>query len=193
MEIVNEHMRLENAHDFPACIGTFGRPRYEVMTNGERFDGAKRVGDFLSENLRAFPDFRFEPTRVSPTPEAVLVEGVFKGTQQGTWRGLPATGRHVVFPMCLIFEFEGDVLINERIYFDLGTPLRQLGVAYDPNSAKGKIVTVLTHPVTITRAVLRTAWLRLTRRQRSSQGDATGETRQTDRSRSPAGRRGSQR
>ncbi|MDQ4103986.1 MAG: ester cyclase [Actinomycetota bacterium] len=164
VEIVNEHMRLENAHDFPACIGEFGRARYEVMASGEVFDGAGRVDDFLTENRRAFPDFRFEPTRVSPTPEAVLVEGVFDGTHEGSWRGLPATGRRVKFPMCLIFEFDGDVLVNERLYFDLGTPLRQLGVADDPNSPKGKILAVLTHPVTITRAVLRTAWLRLTRR-----------------------------
>lgn len=165
VQIVNKHMRLENAHDFAACIGEFGRPRYEVMANGEVYDGAGRVDEFLSENRHAFPDFVFEPTRVSPTPDAVLVEGVFKGTHEGTWRGLPATGRHVSFPMCLIFEFEGEVMVNERIYFDLGTPLRQLGVADDPNSLKGKLVTVLTHPVTITRALLRSVWRRLTFRR----------------------------
>ncbi len=37
-EIVNEHMRLENAHDFDACIAKFGRPRYEVTANGEVFE-----------------------------------------------------------------------------------------------------------------------------------------------------------
>jgi steroid delta-isomerase-like uncharacterized protein len=163
-DLVNEHMRLENAYDFPACIGKFGRPRYEIMADGELFDGAARVNDFLSENLRAFPDFVFEPTRVSPTTAAVLVEGVFKGTHEGPWRGLPATGRRVNFPMCLIFEFEGDVMVNERVYFDVGTPLRQLGVADDPNSIKGKIVTVLAHPVTIIRALLRSIWLRVVRR-----------------------------
>lgn len=157
-------MRLENAHDFDACIDKFGRPRYEVTANGEVFDGAGRVNDFLDENRRAFPDFRFEPTRVSPTPDAVLVEGRFKGTHQGIWRGVPGTGRRVDFPMCLIFEFEGDVLVNERIYFNLSIPLVQLGIAYDPNSVKGKIFTVLTHPVTIGRAMLRMAWLRLTGR-----------------------------
>jgi len=166
VEIVNEHMRLENAHDFAGCIATFGRPRYEVLADDAVFDGADRVAAFLTENRRAFPDFRFEPSRVSPTPDAVLVEGVFKGTHNGTWRGLPATGRHVDFPMCLIFEFEGEVLVNERIYFDLGTPLRQLGVAYDPDSVRGKIATVLTHPVTITKAVLRTGWLRVAHRGR---------------------------
>jgi hypothetical protein len=55
--IVNEHMRLENAHDFPACIAAFGRPRYHVMADGVVFEGAAGVEAFLSENRRAFPDF----------------------------------------------------------------------------------------------------------------------------------------
>ncbi len=165
LDIVNEHMRLENAHEFPACIAAFGRPRYEVLPDDAVFDGANGVEGFLGEIKRAFPDFRFEPTRVSPTTDAVVVEGKFKGTHNGTWRGLPATGRKVNFPMCLIFEFEGDVLVNERIYFDLGTPLRQLGVSCDPDSAGGKLATVLTHPVTITRALVRTGWLRVTHRR----------------------------
>jgi steroid delta-isomerase-like uncharacterized protein len=164
--LVNEHMRLENAHDFAACIAEFGRPRYHVLADGDVFEGAARVDHFLSENRRAFPDFRFEPSRVSPTPDAVLVEGVFTGTHDGPWRGLPATGRWVEFPMCLIFDFDGDVMVGERLYFDLGTPLRQLGVAYDPNTVKGKVFIALGHPVTIVRALLRTARLRIKGRRR---------------------------
>jgi steroid delta-isomerase-like uncharacterized protein len=163
--IVNEHMRHENAHDFPMCIGEFGHPRYEVLADGEVFDGAARVNQFLSENRKAFPNFVFQPTRVSPTPDAVLVEGRFTGTHLGAWRGLPATGRHVDFPMCLIFEFQDDQMVNEKIYFDLGTPLRQLGVAFNPNGVAFKTVTVLTHPVTIVRAALRTVWVKLSGRQ----------------------------
>jgi predicted ester cyclase len=155
VDIVNEHMRLENAYDFAGCIAEFGRPRYEVVADGELFDGAERVDGFLSENRKAFPDFEFEPTSVSPTTDAVVVEGRFKGTHLGTWRGLLATGRKVDFPMCLIFEFEGDSMVNERIYFDIGTPLQQLGVEFNPNSLRGKLVALLSHPVTISKAMLR--------------------------------------
>jgi steroid delta-isomerase-like uncharacterized protein len=165
VEVVNEHMRLENAHDFAGAIAAFGRPRYEVMADGTDWDGAQRVDDFLSENKTAFPDFHFDPTSVSPTADAVVVEGRFKGTHEGAWRGLPATGRTVDFPMCLIFEFEGDVMVNERLYFDIGTPLVQLGVADDPNSLKFKIVTVVTHPIAISRAVARTMWRKITFRK----------------------------
>jgi steroid delta-isomerase-like uncharacterized protein len=150
--IVNEHMRLENAYDFPACIGEFAHARYEVVADGELFDGPDRVRTFLSENHRAFPDFEFVPSRVSPTTDAVLVEGRFVGTHLGTWRGLPATGKRVDFGMCLIFEFDGESMTNERLYFDLSSPLRQLGVVDDLNSVRGKLTLVLTHPIVIMKA-----------------------------------------
>jgi hypothetical protein len=99
-----------------------------------------------SQNHTAFPDFVFEPTRVSPTTGAVLVEGRFTGTHLRSWRGLPATGRKVDFQMCLIFEFDGESMTSEKVYFDLNTPLRQLGIADDYNSLRGKLGAVLGHP-----------------------------------------------
>jgi steroid delta-isomerase-like uncharacterized protein len=156
--LVNEHTRLENAYDFPGCIAKFGRAKYEVVANGESFDGAGRVHDFLRENHRAFPDFEFVPTRVSPTADAVLVEGRFTGTHLGAWRGLPATGRKVDFAMCLNFEFDGDQMVNERLYFDQNSPLRQLGVADDLNSIRGKLTVALSHPLVILGALRRGVW-----------------------------------
>jgi steroid delta-isomerase-like uncharacterized protein len=152
--IVNEHMRLENAYDFPACVGTFGRPKYQLVADGELYDGADRVHEFLAQNHTAFPDFAFEPTRVSPTTGAVVVEGHFVGTHLGPWRGLPASGRKVDFEMCLIFEFDGESMVNEKLYFDLSTPLRQLGVADDYNSLLGKLSVVLGHPISIIKALI---------------------------------------
>jgi steroid delta-isomerase-like uncharacterized protein len=152
---VLEHMRLENEYDFAGCIGAFAHPRYEVVATGEVHDGQESVDAFLTENRRAFPDFHFEPSRVIGGADAVLVEGVFSGTQQGAWRGLPATGRPVNFRMAVVFDFDGDDLVCERVYFDLGTPLRQLGVARDPTSLGGRLTTVACHPVTIARALRR--------------------------------------
>ena len=160
-------MRLENAHDFAACIDRFTWAKYEVVADGGLFDGADRVNHFLSELVQAFPDFQFVPTRVSPASDAVLVEGRFTGTHLGSWRGLPATGKSVDFAMCLIFDFEGLDMVGERLYFDLGTPLRQLGMADDPSSLRGKVTMVLTHPVTILRAVLRNLRLASPGRRRS--------------------------
>ncbi|MDQ1391989.1 MAG: hypothetical protein QOF30_966 [Acidimicrobiaceae bacterium] len=154
---VLEHMRLENEHDFPKCIDVFGRARYEIVATGEIHDGVSGVASFLQQNRTAFPDFRFEPTLVTPGDDAVLVEGSFTGTHEGNWRGLPATGRSVDFRMAVIFQFDGEDLVGERIYFDLSTPLRQLGVARDPLTLGGQLTTALNHPVTIARALYRAA------------------------------------
>ncbi|HEY6807386.1 MAG TPA: ester cyclase [Gemmatimonadales bacterium] len=152
---VREHMRLENAHEFDRCIAVFQHPRYEVIATGEIHDGASGVGGFLDENRDAFADFHFAPARTVAAGDVVLVEGVFTGTHTGPWRGLPATGRRIRLAMALVFEFAGDALVCERLYFDLGTALRQLGVARDPLSRAGRVATFLNHPLTVGRALLR--------------------------------------
>ena len=161
--MVNEHMRLENAYDFPACAAVFARPQYHLIADGELYDGADRVCYFLSQNHTAFPDFVFEPTRVSATTGAVVVEGRFTGTHLGPWRGLPASGRKVDFQMCLLFEFDGESMTAEKVYFDLSTPLRQLGIADDYNSLRGKLTAALSHPLVIIQALI----FSLTHRSRS--------------------------
>jgi steroid delta-isomerase-like uncharacterized protein len=153
--LVKEHVRLENGHDFPGCIDTFHHARYEVIATGEVYEGPEAVEGFLAQNKKAFPDFNFVATRISAAEGGVLTEGRFTGTQKGTWRGLPPTGRKVDFPMCVLFDFEGDQMVCERLYFDLGAALRQLGVAEDPMSLRGKLTIVLSHPFVITKAFIR--------------------------------------
>ncbi len=162
---VNEHMRLENAYEFAECAAVFHHARYQLVPTGEEYDGSEAVGGFLEQNRAAFPDFVFAPTRVMGGADAVLVEGRFTGTHQGTWRGLPATGKRVDFAMALVFEFDDGKMVNERVYFDLSSPLQQLGVAESPNSLRGKLTIVLTHPVVIIRAAVRSVLVKLFRRR----------------------------
>ena len=160
---VLEHMRYENAHDFDRCIAVFGHPRYEIVPTGEVHDGKDGVGGLLEQNRTAFADFHFEPHRVAPAGDAVLVEGTFTGTHTGMWRGLPATGRRVRVRMAIVFEFEREAMVCERAYFDLGTALRQLGVARDPLSLSGRLAALVNHPFTIARALLRAVFHRAAR------------------------------
>jgi hypothetical protein len=56
---------------------------------------------------------------------------------------------------CAMFVFEEERLVCERVYFDANTVLRQLGIAHDPLTLRGRVATVLNHPLTIGRAVAR--------------------------------------
>lgn len=154
-EVCVAHMTAENAHEFDRAIGLFERPRYEIVATGEVYDGSSELGRLMQENVTAFPDFRYDFERLHHADDAIVVEGTFRGTHEGTWRGLPATGRTVEFPMLIVFGFDGEAMMGERLFFDLNTALRQLGVARDPNTTVGKIATALNHPLTISRALLR--------------------------------------
>jgi hypothetical protein len=58
--------------------------------------------------------------------------------------------------MTAYFIFDEDEnLVCERVYFDSATVLRQLGIAHDPLTVRGRVATVLNHPLTIGGAVVR--------------------------------------
>ncbi len=154
-EIVREHMDSENRHEFDATLETFDHPRYELIPTGEVHDGPEEVMAYFEETRRAFPDQRNELLALHHADDAVLVEAVIRGTHKGPLRSLPPTGREFELPILAIFMFDRDRLLCERVYFDQLTVLRQLGVARDPLSLTGRLQTLVTHPLTIGRGVVR--------------------------------------
>jgi steroid delta-isomerase-like uncharacterized protein len=151
--IVVEHMESENRHEYDATIETFEHPRYELIGTGDVYDGAAEVERYFEETRTAFPDQRNELIAMHHSEDAVVVEANLYGTHLGSFRGLPATGRKFEMRFCALFIFEEDRLICERVYFDAGTVLRQLGIAHDPLTVRGRVATVLNHPVTVGRAL----------------------------------------
>ncbi len=154
-KLVIEHMESENRHEFDVTMETFDHPRYELIATGDVFDGEGEVDGYFEETRTAFPDQRNELIALHHSDEAVIVEANLYGTHLGPYRGLPPTGRTFEMRFCALFLFDEDRLICERVYFDAGTVLRQLGIAHDPLSLTGKLATVVNHPVTIGRALLR--------------------------------------
>jgi steroid delta-isomerase-like uncharacterized protein len=154
-EIVREHMDSENRHEFDATLDTFEHPRYELVATGEVYDGTEEVASYYEDTRRAFPDQRNELLALHHADNAVLVEAVVRGTHRGPLRSLPPTGREFELPILAIFVFEGDRLTCERVYFDQTTVLRQLGIAHDPLSLTGRLQTLVGHPWTIGRGLVR--------------------------------------
>jgi steroid delta-isomerase-like uncharacterized protein len=155
--LVIEHMESENRHEFDVTMETFEHPRYELIATGDVFDGPDEVGRYFEETRTAFPDQRNKLIAMHHADDAVLVEAMLYGTHDGPFRGLPPTGRSFEMQFLAIFVFEGEDLVCERVYFDQATVLRQLGVAHDPLKLGGRIATVLNHPLTIGRALVRQA------------------------------------
>ena len=153
--IVEQHIRLENEHDLEGVLRTFGdTARYDDEPWGEHYEGRNRVRLFYEHLMKALPDLEIDVERKHIADDSILVEVKIRGTHLGGWSGLPATGRRVEFPLCGVYTFDADDrLAGERIYYDRGTVLRQLGIFHEPQSVLGQISILATHPVTIARAV----------------------------------------
>jgi steroid delta-isomerase-like uncharacterized protein len=121
-------MDSENELDFATTLATFDHPRYELVATGQVFDGADEVAGYYRSSRAAFPDQRNENVVLHYADDAVVAEFDLLGTHQGELAGLPPTGRTFRCRMCALFLFEpgGERIVNERVYFDQGSIVRQL-------------------------------------------------------------------
>jgi steroid delta-isomerase-like uncharacterized protein len=127
--LVREHMESENTHDFDVTLATFAdHPRYEIIPTGEVYDGPEEVMRYYQETRAAFPDQRNELISLHHADDAVIVEFWLRGTHEGEFRGVPPTGKSFEQRMAAFFLFEGERLVNERVYFDAAGLLAQLGL-----------------------------------------------------------------
>ena len=118
--IVEQHIRLENEHDLEGVLRTFGdTARYDDEPWGAHYEGQNGVRKFYEQLMNALPDLEIEVQRRHVTEDTIVVEVIIRGTHLGAWRGLPATGRRVDFPLCGVYTFDSeDRLAGEKIYYD---------------------------------------------------------------------------
>ena len=128
-DVVVTHLESENAHDFDTTIGTFSHPRYELVPTGQVFDGEIEVRQYFAATRTAFPDLRNEVHAIHHADDAAIVEFDLVGTHQGPLLGFAPTGRSFRCRMAAFFLFDGDRIVCERVYYDLATMMRQLGLA----------------------------------------------------------------
>lgn len=129
LEVVRQHMESENEHDFDATIETFAHPRYELIPTGQVFDGEDEVRAYFATTRQAFPDQRNEPIALHAAEDGVFTEFWLLGTHRGPLLGHEPTGREFRVRMVAFFEFDGEAITCERIYYDLLSILTQLGLA----------------------------------------------------------------
>ncbi|QHJ00580.1 nuclear transport factor 2 family protein [Xylophilus rhododendri] len=136
LKTVRDHMALECVQDWDAVIATFEHPRYEMLGNGQVYDGEAEVRAYFDASRKAFPDQVNEIIALAADDgtNTVLVEFFLIGTHLGdfTVRGkvYPATGKGFKVRMAATFEFApgSDKVICERPYTSPDLKLQQLGL-----------------------------------------------------------------
>ena len=118
--LVEEHVRAEQHHDVEATLNTVSaNPHFRI--NDVPFDNRDAVAGFYHDMFQGFPDLEIEVTNRFVTDEAIILEVILRGTHDGTWDGIPPSGRRIEVPVCAVYTFDGEEKIEEeRAYFDVG-------------------------------------------------------------------------
>jgi steroid delta-isomerase-like uncharacterized protein len=138
LAVVEEHVKCENRHDLSGLMATFGtEARYDDEPWLDHRLGLEAVRSYYTGLLASLPDLAIDIRHRHVASDAIVLEVTIRGAHLGIWReGMPATGRCVEFPLCGVFTFDAqDRLASERIYYDRGTVMRQLGMFHEPEGA----------------------------------------------------------
>ena len=129
LEVLDAHFRSEVDHDWAACLATFKDvPRYEIVPTGAVHEGRDAVVGYHTAQRRAFPDQHHEHVRFHVADDdTVVAEFDLVGTNTGPFLGAEPTGRSFRVAVVAVFCFDGDGIVNERVYLDAARMMRQIG------------------------------------------------------------------
>jgi len=101
---------------------------FTIMATGQEHRGHNAVIGMLND----FYHIAFDATattRVALYGENnAMVEGEFVGKHIGEFAGIPATGKDVRVPLCVVYDLENNQIKRGRVYFEMPALLQQLGI-----------------------------------------------------------------
>lgn len=124
-----KHVLAENRRSIDGLLATLcDEPVYTLMATGEEFRGKERVAAFYTGLFEGVPDATFDLISSFISEDGVMEESVLRGIQRGTLFGLPPTNKSFALPLIIVFPIVHGEILGERLYFDMATLLKQLGL-----------------------------------------------------------------
>jgi len=116
------------SHDFDKIMPLYAEDSYIEAAGGIRINGKEALKTNLKESFSALPDLRMTPKAHIISGNRVASELAMTGTNTGSTRKLPATGRYASVPIASFLEIEEGRIKRQTIYFNMVTMLKQLDV-----------------------------------------------------------------
>ena len=132
--LIREHVRLESEHDLEGLLDVMSEDAFtDVLCAPPRHVGKSGVAERYRGQWGGFPDFTVRIRKVVALSDKYAVsEHEWSGTHLGVFLGMPPTGKRVKVKAAVIWEFKGDKIKGETIYYDLATVQRQMGLNKRP-------------------------------------------------------------
>ena len=133
--VVEEVLEAFNQHDLDRVVGWYAEGALHHQPNrAEPLRGRDEIReDYRRSTWIPFPDFHFELERAFGHGEWLCVQGTLTGTHKGPIEEpgaetIPATGRSIRVPICLVVRVEGEKAVEVYEYNDQLGFLAQLGL-----------------------------------------------------------------
>jgi steroid delta-isomerase-like uncharacterized protein len=127
---ITSHLAAESTQNLEALLAGMTEDCYNLVVcdPSPLYRGAEAVARRYRGLWTAFPDLHVELRRiVAIEGDLVVTEHTLSGTHGGPLFGVPPTGRRVQVQTAVIWEFAGERIRGETVYFDLATMFRQVG------------------------------------------------------------------
>jgi steroid delta-isomerase-like uncharacterized protein len=132
-QIVSTYIDTFNRQDLDAWLATFAPDgTYNDPATAQPLSG-QALKDHIGGAFAAFPDVTFETVALHAiTQDLAVWRWVMRGTNTGSYRGLPPTGRSLNLPGCEFIEVRAARVQRVEGYFDRLSMLEQLGLVPRP-------------------------------------------------------------
>jgi len=100
---------------------------FRHMATGDEHRGPDGVKQMLTYIYHTAFDARAETTNTIFADGKAVLEGNFVGKHIGEFAGIPATGKDVRVPLCVVYDLEDDQIKRARVYMELPVLFQQLG------------------------------------------------------------------
>lgn len=120
-----------NARD-PQAVARCYAPdgaREQVAFPATRIEGRAALAEHVGAIMAAWPDCVLEQRSVGETGDGrVVVEWIFRGTQQADYGPIPARGQSLELSGVSIMAMADGLIEEERVYWDTGTLMDSAGM-----------------------------------------------------------------
>ena len=127
---IERHLEAESTQNLSALLAGMTEDCYNLVLcdPSPLYRGPDAVARRYRGLWAALPDLHVQLRRiVAIEGELAVTEHSLSGTQSGPLFGMAPTGRPVQVDTVVIWEFAGERIRGETVYFDLATMLRQVG------------------------------------------------------------------
>jgi steroid delta-isomerase-like uncharacterized protein len=129
VEIAQQYFKAWNQHDAAAIVATFAKSGTYADPATPGLLSGPAIGAYAQAIWEAFPDLSFEiGSVVENGSDLVCAEWLMKGTNTGSFNGLPPTGAAATLPGADFIRVEDGKIRSVQGYFDSGVLPRALGL-----------------------------------------------------------------